>query len=332
MWSLSAPARPKRRSYRAAHATVERTRGRHPPGKDQGDNKPSTNRQLGHTDSNSQTKRVKSFGRLGPSGSLGRPNRSFPLSRQAQSVSKSTACRIASPAGSLFQTAPRQVWLPKPCLLGRRAAPIRDAGEGSGHKGSRNQRRGASDDSPCAKAIPIRPPGACRSVMVAKAFPPPPLAAPIRDAAEGTGHKGGRNQRRGAADDSLRERQSQFALLDDCRTGHGRQSLPSFGALAAPIRDAGEGNRAQKEPESATRARRAIRSDERQSQFAKPWRRSQVMAPQYGVQFRTDGSELSSAPNPTAGQSAGAPQSIIAALRMQTIVACAGFSLRLRIR
>ena len=35
----------------------------------------------------------------------------------------------------------RQVWLPKPCLRLRLPAPIRDAGEGTGHKRSRNRRR-----------------------------------------------------------------------------------------------------------------------------------------------------------------------------------------------
>ncbi len=41
-------------------ATVERTRRRRPPGKDQGKNKPSTNRTPVHTDSNPRTRRVES--------------------------------------------------------------------------------------------------------------------------------------------------------------------------------------------------------------------------------------------------------------------------------
>ena len=42
-------------------ATVEQTRCRRPPGKDQGKNKPSTNRTLRHTNSDSPIRRVESF-------------------------------------------------------------------------------------------------------------------------------------------------------------------------------------------------------------------------------------------------------------------------------
>jgi hypothetical protein len=46
-------------------ATVEQTRCRRPPAKDQGKNKPSTNRTLRHTDSDSRIRRVESFASRG---------------------------------------------------------------------------------------------------------------------------------------------------------------------------------------------------------------------------------------------------------------------------
>jgi hypothetical protein len=90
------------------------------------------------------------------------------------------------------------------------AAPIRDAGEGNRHKGSRNQRRGASGDSPGERQSQIALLEGCRQVMVAKTFLLRSLAAPIRDEGEGNRHKGSRNQRRGPSCESPRERQSQF--------------------------------------------------------------------------------------------------------------------------
>jgi hypothetical protein len=49
---------------------------------------------------------------------------------------------------SPYWSAAVRSWSPKPSLLRSLAAPIRDAGEGSGHKGSQNQRPGASCDWP----------------------------------------------------------------------------------------------------------------------------------------------------------------------------------------
>ena len=58
-------------------------------------------------------------------------------------------------------------------LLARsRAAPIPDAGEGSGHKRGRNQRRGASGGSPGERQSQFVRLECRRQVMVAKAFPP----------------------------------------------------------------------------------------------------------------------------------------------------------------
>ena len=154
-------------------ATVERTRQRHPPKKDQGDNKSSTNRGPGQTDSDSQTRRVKSFGRLGPSGSLGRLG-TLPFRSAAphKAVANQSFAESQAQRGSFVSDIiRRQGWLPMRCLL-RGAAPIRDAGEGSGHKRSRNQRRGAADDSQSEKQSEFALLECCRWAMVAKAFPP----------------------------------------------------------------------------------------------------------------------------------------------------------------
>ena len=59
--------------------------------------------------------------------------------------------------------------------------------------------------------------------MVAKVFPVRSEVGPIRDADEGNGHKGSRNQRRGAARDSPRERQSQFVIAET----HSRVMAPN---------------------------------------------------------------------------------------------------------
>jgi hypothetical protein len=160
-------------------ATVERTRGRHPPRKDQGDNKPSTNRRPGQTDSDSQTKRVKFFGRIRPLGLLGRL-RAFPfrpapgpkhrqINNLANRERRRQLCWRGRPTSSLVAKA-----LP----ARSRAASIRDVGEGTGHKRSRNQRRGASDDSPGKRQSEFARLECCRSVMVAKAFPPPQPRCP----------------------------------------------------------------------------------------------------------------------------------------------------------
>ena len=88
---------------------------------------------------------------------------------------------------SLPRRAAVRPWSPKPSLLRRLIAPIRDKGEGSGHKWSRNQRRGAPGDSG-AKGNPnslrrraaVRPWSPKRSV-------PRQLGAPIRDEAKEAG-------------------------------------------------------------------------------------------------------------------------------------------------
>jgi hypothetical protein len=59
--------------------------------------------------------------------------------------------------------------------------------------------------------------------MVAKVFPIRSQVGPIRDTDEGNGHKGSRNQRRGAACDSPRERQPQFAIAE----AHSRVMAPN---------------------------------------------------------------------------------------------------------
>src|SRR5579863_2232427 len=140
-------------SYRAGPAPVER-RARLG---DQGNNKPSTNRTPGRVDSDSRTKRVEFSWQDRRAGHRRRRVVLDPfLSRRrqgAQTIGKSVICRIGgSQAGALegfvAGATRRQVWLPKPSFPLERRAPIRDAGEGTGDKRSRNQRRAASPDSP----------------------------------------------------------------------------------------------------------------------------------------------------------------------------------------
>jgi hypothetical protein len=178
-----------------------------------------------------------------------------------------------------------------------RAAPIRDAGEGNRHKGSRNQRRGASDESPGERQSQF----ALLTAAVRSWSPKPSLlrglAAPIRDTEEGTGHKGSRNQRRGASGESPDERQSQFALVTAAiRSWSPKPSL--LRSPGAPIRDTGEGNR-HKGSRNQRRGASCESPRERQSEFALPWRRSQIMAP--NVLIPHDGS-VCRPTNPT-GQS-----------------------------
>lgn len=110
---------------------------------------------------------------------------------------------------------------------------------------------------------------AVRRQVLRQSVSPPDAICPNAGRGEGTGHKGSRNQRRGAASDSPQERQ-------------------------APIQFAG--------------------------------RRNRVMAPNSLILHD------SCALGPSDEDGCERPQSITAALRMQTIVACAGFPLRLRMR
>ena len=112
---------------------------------------------------------------------------------------------------SLPRRAAVRPWSPKPSLLRRLIAPIRDKGEGSGHKWSRNQRRGAPGDSRRKRQSQFASPARRSQAMVAKAFRPSAARRPDPGRGEGSGHKRSRNQRRGAPRNSWRERQSQFA-------------------------------------------------------------------------------------------------------------------------
>jgi hypothetical protein len=152
-------------------------------------------------------------------------------------------------------------WSPKPSLLRSPAPRSGTRAKEAGTKGA-----GISDAARRASRRAKRNPNSPSWSAAVRSWSPKPSllrspGAPIRDANEGNGHKGSRNQRRGASYEWSRETQSEFAT---------------------------------------------------------PSRRSQIMAPNALI--------------PQDGSVAAAPQSIIAAFRMQTIVACAGFSLRLRIR
>jgi hypothetical protein len=197
--------------------TVERTRGRHSPRKDQGDNKSSTNRRHGQTDSDWQTKRVKSFGRLAPSGSLSRLGTlSFRSgARHKGSTNQSFAKSKAQRRSFVQDPIRRQFWLPKRCRLG--AALLRS---GTRTKGTSTKGDGISDAA-CgairrAKATQFALPDGCRQSWSPKPSLLRSPGAPIRDANEGNRHKGSRNQRRGASCESSRETQSEFAL-QECR-------------------------------------------------------------------------------------------------------------------
>jgi hypothetical protein len=180
---------------------------------DQGDNKSSTNRGPGQTDSDSQTRRVKSFGSLGPSGSLGRlgtlPFRSAAPHKALanQSFAESQAQR-GSFVSDIIR---RQGWLPMRCLLrgalprsGTRAKEAGTKGAGISDAARRTIRRAKSNlNSPSwSSAVGSWSPKPSRLRS---------LAAPIRDADEGNGHKWSLNQPRGASRDSPAERQSEFA-------------------------------------------------------------------------------------------------------------------------
>jgi hypothetical protein len=133
-------------------------------------------------------------------------------SLQAQSVGKSASCRIAStPASFVPEAVDVKPWSPKPSLLRRLIAPIRDEGEGSGHKWSQNRRRAAPSDLPRERQSQFASPARHSQAMVAKAFHPSVARRPYPGRGEGTEHKWSRNRRRAAPGDSWRERQSQFA-------------------------------------------------------------------------------------------------------------------------
>ena len=110
----------------------------------------------------------------------------------------------------------------------------------------------------------------------------------------------------------------------------GCQSVASSEARC-PDPGRGRRKRAQKQPESATRRVVRFCRAKGNPNSSRRGAGSQVMAPNALIPH--DGFVCLLVGHPIQPkQSAGASQSIIAALRMHTIVACAGFSLRLRIR
>ena len=129
---------------------------RAPPSRDQGKNKPSTNRRPCHRDSDSQTKRVESFCKPEPEPPASLRRRSPFLSRlrrkrtqargQAQSVGESVTCRLRT-SKLVARARRRQVWLLKPCLSPSVTGSIRYRGEETGDEQGQNQRRGVSADS-----------------------------------------------------------------------------------------------------------------------------------------------------------------------------------------
>ena len=155
-------------SYRDRLSSVERRA----PARDQGNNKPSTNRSPRRTDSDSRTKRVRIF--------YARPaRRSSEMSRRPRPVPFPPAPRRAK-SRQIRALPNRQSSSPRfgqGCRRGRsgsslvaetltplrHVAPIRDPGEGTGDKRSRNRRRGAAPELAAEKAIPIRLTAALRS-------------------------------------------------------------------------------------------------------------------------------------------------------------------------
>ena len=154
-------------------------------------------------------------------------------------------------------------WSPKPSLLRRLIAPIRDEGEGSGHKWSRNRRRAAPGNSRRERQSQFASPARRSQAMVAKAFPPPAPHCP--DPGQG------RRKRAQMEPESATRRAGRFAAQKAIpirfagapQSGHGRQSVPSLGS-SAPRSGTRRRKRAQTQPESATRraarfvARKAI--------------------------------------------------------------------------
>ena len=202
-------------------ATVERTRGVDSPRKDQGDNKPSTNWRLGQTDSDSQTKRVKFFGRLEPSGSWVAWEPPFRSAARHKASANQSFAELQAQAAASFQTSSGVKSGCQNVAAPRRAAPIRDSGEGSRHKGSRNQRR-ALGRFAGRKAIRIR----LRASTV-RSWSPKSSAfvGSLPDAGHGRRERAQREPEL-ATRRTVRsgERQSKFA--DWQPLGHGRQSLP----------------------------------------------------------------------------------------------------------
>jgi hypothetical protein len=118
-------------------------------------------------------------------------------------------------------------WAPKPSVLRRLTAPIRDEGEGSGHKWSRNQRRGARRDSRRERQSQFASPWRRGQVMVAKAFRPAAAHCPDPRRA--------RKKRAQREPESATQRADRFAarkatpirLAAGPQTGHGAQCVDS---------------------------------------------------------------------------------------------------------
>jgi hypothetical protein len=161
-------------------ATVERTPGRRPPRKGQDDNKSSTNRRPDQTDSDSQTKRVKSFGRLGPSGSLGRLATLLfarPPRTKRRQINDLPNHRSAGTA--LFHTSSD---VKSDCrIVAGSDARCADPGRGRRKRGTKGA--GISDAARPTirrrRAIPIRPPGAL-SLRHGRQSVPPSVASLAR--------------------------------------------------------------------------------------------------------------------------------------------------------
>ena len=218
-------------------------------------------------------------------------------------------------------------WLPK--LSGRpgSADPIRDAGEGSEHKGGRNQRRRRPHDSPGKKQSPFGPAPRRCIVMVAKAFHPPTVRRPDPGR--------GRRKRAQREPESATPRAARFAGQKAIPIRARRRAAVSSWSpkpstrrrFGGPIRDAGEGSE-HKGSRNRRRGRPHNSPGKRQFLFGPTERRIELMAHEALIQ--QDGFGLFVAAKPA--EERLAPQSIIAALRMQTIVAWAGFALKLRMR
>jgi hypothetical protein len=253
-------------------ATVERTRPS-PTQKGSGQQQIKYESETGHTDSDSQTKRVESLAAWDLQARWVVREPSFPRDHQAQSLSKSIVCRIASHGVSFVpDIIRRQVRLPGVAcseprcpdpgrerrkraqkgpesatrrvgrFAGRKAIPNRPPGRlplghgrqslpsfvglaprsGTRVKEAGTKGAGISDAARRASRRAKDNPNSPSWTAAVRSWSPKPSllrrpGAPIRDAGEGNRHKGSRNQRRGASCESPRGRQSQFALLDDCR-------------------------------------------------------------------------------------------------------------------
>lgn len=131
-------------------------------------------------DSDSQTKRVEFLCRppRGPS-ALSRCVGAFPFSGASRRTKSQRIRQLPNekPNPSALRSfvaaaIRRQVWLLKPSLRLGAPAPIRDGGEGTGHKWSRNRRRGGSCDSPPERQSRFGSPARSRQAMAANALIP----------------------------------------------------------------------------------------------------------------------------------------------------------------